>query len=497
MQSQNLLLQICMKKISMTIVLVIFCWLNPYYQNQSVLAQTPDQNTSNSQKQENLIQEQILETQQPKIEENQTQQPENPEVKKETIDIGVSIGYNTFVVTALALLITILSIVLTISIFVLGFLGYSKIKDIDGIKTTLNTYIDEIKTTLNKDIDEIKTKLNRDEKQLEENITGVNVKLGELNEKINGQVSELQKIVSSERDKTEKLREMIDNISDNLKGQLDQVSDLQKIVSSEGDKTEKLREMINDLGDDFKKYIQAEAVKMNRLGMIDYCIQMKYFEQALKEIKDFEKTYFNEKELLKRCQINRATILCNQEYASIDYDQALKELKEMSNWPEYQRETYNLIAYCYSQKYYDLDCQETDLIKQAKEQLKQLEKIIAEENTREVFNLKINLGNCEIHLEKFQEALEYFNSAESFIDGINSINSPSEFYLWRAGKLICYLSCIDKCKTELNQEFQIFTSNIDEWNEGLKYCKKHFPHLDKYLKKLEEEFEKFKQGETT
>jgi len=137
MQSQNLLLHIWMKKISMTIVLVIFCWLNPSYHNQLVLAQTQDQNTPNLPKQENLIQKQSLETQQPKIKENPTQQPEKPEVKKETIDLGVSIGYNTFVVTALALLITILSIVLTISIFVLGFLGYSKIKDIEGIKKDL------------------------------------------------------------------------------------------------------------------------------------------------------------------------------------------------------------------------------------------------------------------------------------------------------------------------------------------------------------------------
>lgn len=169
----------------------------------------------------------------------------------------------------------------------------------------------------------------------------------------------------------------------------------------------------------------------------------------------------------------------------------------MLDWDEYKIEIYNLIAYCYSQKYYNSDCQETDLIKQAKEQLKQLEKIIAEENQRENFKLKINLGNCEIHLGNFKAALQYFYDADSFLDGINSQNSPGEFYLWRSGKLICYLSCIEQYKSELEQEFQIFTSNIDEWNEGVQYCKKHFQHLDKYLNKLEEEFNTFKNKVNT
>ncbi|XDE60838.1 hypothetical protein AB3M80_19280 [Arthrospira platensis BEA 1257B] len=508
MQSQNLLLHIWMKKISMTIVLVIFCWLNPSYHNQSVLAQTQDQNTPNLPKQENLIQKQSLETQQPKIKENPTQQPEKPEVKKETINLGVSIGYNTFVVTALALLITILSIVLTISIFILGYLGYSKIdkttteklnkkmkeieeikekfdedikaikakldekiknldQDIEAIKANLNadeqklktniTDLDEKIKNLDQDIEAIKANLNADEQKLKTNITDVNAKLGELSEKINGQVSELQKIVSSERDKTENLTKMIDNISD-----------------------------------DFKKYIQAEAIKMNVLTMVNHYMKMKNFEQALKEIEDFEKKYLNEKELLKRCKLNRATILCNQEYALNNYDLALKNLEELLDWAEYKIEIYNLIAYCYSQKYYNSYCQETNLIKKAKKQLEQLKEIIAEKNQRENFKLKINLGNCEIHLGDFKAALQYFYDADSYLDGINSQNSPGEFYLWRVGKLICYLSCIEQYKSELDQEFQIFTSNIDEWNEGLRYCKKNFQHLEKYLNKLEEEFNTFK-----
>ncbi|MDT9215170.1 MAG: hypothetical protein P5697_17020 [Limnospira sp. PMC 1256.20] len=465
-----------MKKISMTIVLVIFCWLNPSYHNQSVLAQTQDQNTPNLPKQENLIQKQSLETQQPKIKENPTQQPEKPEVKKETIDLGVSIGYNTFVVTALALLITILSIVLTISIFILGYLGYSKIdkttteklnkkmKEIEEIKEKFDEDIKAIKAkldekikNLDQDIEAIKANLNADEQKLKTNITDVNAKLGELSEKINGQVSELQKIVSSERDKTENLTKMIDNISD-----------------------------------DFKKYIQAEAIKMNVLTMVDHYMKMKNFEQALKEIEDFEKKYLNEKELLKRCKLNRATILCNQEYALNNYDLALKNLEELLDWAEYKIEIYNLIAYCYSQKYYNSYCQETNLIKKAKKQLEQLKEIIAEKNQRENFKLKINLGNCEIHLGDFKAALQYFYDADSYLDGINSQNSPGEFYLWRVGKLICYLSCIEQYKSELDQEFQIFTSNIDEWNEGLRYCKKNFQHLEKYLNKLEEEFNTFK-----
>ncbi|WP_315660741.1 hypothetical protein [Limnospira sp. PMC 1298.21] len=460
----------------MTIVLVIFCWLNPSYHNQSVLAQTQDQNTPNLPKQENLIQKQSLETQQPKIKENPTQQPEKPEVKKETIDLGVSIGYNTFVVTALALLITILSIVLTISIFILGYLGYSKIdkttteklnkkmKEIEEIKEKFDEDIKAIKAkldekikNLDQDIEAIKANLNADEQKLKTNITDVNAKLGELSEKINGQVSELQKIVSSERDKTENLTKMIDNISD-----------------------------------DFKKYIQAEAIKMNVLTMVDHYMKMKNFEQALKEIEDFEKKYLNEKELLKRCKLNRATILCNQEYALNNYDLALKNLEELLDWAEYKIEIYNLIAYCYSQKYYNSYCQETNLIKKAKKQLEQLKEIIAEKNQRENFKLKINLGNCEIHLGDFKAALQYFYDADSYLDGINSQNSPGEFYLWRVGKLICYLSCIEQYKSELDQEFQIFTSNIDEWNEGLRYCKKNFQHLEKYLNKLEEEFNTFK-----
>lgn len=424
MQSQNSLVHICMKKISMTIVLVIFCWLNPSYHNQSVLAQTQDQNTPNLPKQENLIQKQSLETQQPKLEENQTQQLEKPEVKKETIDLGVSIGYNTFVVTALALLITILSIVLTIFIFVLGFSGYSEIKELE-----------------------------KEIKELEKEKDGIST----------------------------------------------EIRNIQETVSSEEEKTEKLREMIKDVNEDFKKYIQAEAAKINKLGMVDYYMQMKYFEQALKEIEDFEKTHFNEEELLKRCKLNKASILCNQEYASKNYDQALKYLKELSNLTEseYEREIYNLVAYCYSQKYYDSDCQETDLIKQAKHKLKQLEEIIAEENQREIFNLKINLGNCEIHLGNFKAALQYFGDADICIDGINSKTSPGEFYLWQFGKLICYSCCVDRHNTELNQEFQKFVDNIDEWNEGLRYCKKNFQHLDKYLNKLEEEFNTFKNQVNT
>jgi len=415
MQSQKLLVHIYIKKISMTILLVIFCWLNPSYQNQSVLAQTPDQNTPNLQKQENPIHQQSLET----------QQLEKPEFEKETIDIGVSIGYNTFVVTALALLITILSIVLTIFIFVIGFLGYSQ-------------------------INKFKKRLETDEQ----------------------------------------------NLADKIKQMDEQLLKAQNSVNTE---TQNLRKMIDNINDDFKKYIQAEASKMQRLGMVDYHIQMKNFEQALEEIEEFFKKYANEneEELLKRCQINKASILCNQEYASTNYDLALKTLEELLDWAEYKIEIYNLMAYCYSQKYYDSDCQETDLLKQAKEKLKQLEKIIAEENKRENFKLKINLGNYEIHLGNFKMALQYFYDADSCIDGINSKNSPSEFYLWQFGKLICYSSCVDRHKTELNQEFQKFVSNIDEWNEGLKYCKKNFSHLDKYLKKLEEEFEKFKQGETT
>jgi tetratricopeptide (TPR) repeat protein len=492
MQIQKLSLNISIKKLSTTFLLIAFCLLIPLSHNQKVLAQTPEKNIPNSPKQEKPIEKQNLQPNNPqpqKIEENQTQQPEKPEVKKETIDIGVSIGYNTFVVTALALLITILSIVLTIFIFVLGFLGYSEIKKIRGLSNELQKEKDEISKQIEKIQRETNTKSETIKSQLEDLEKQIN---GQLN-----QVSDLQKTVSSEINKTENLTKMIDNISDDLNGQLNQVSDLQKTVSSEIDKTENLTKMIDNISDNFKKYIQTEAIKMNMLTMVDHYRKMKNFEQSLKEIEDFEKKYLDEKELLKKCKLNRASILCNQEYGLNNYDLALKNLEELLDWGEDQIEIYNLIAYCYSQKYYDSDCQETNLIKQAKEQLKQLEKIIAEDNQRENFKLKINLGNYEIHLGDFKAALQYFHEADSCLDGINSQNSPGEFYLWRVGKLICYLSCIQQYKSELEQEFQIFTSNIDEWNEGLKYCKIHFQHLGKYLTKLEEEFDKFKQGETT
>jgi hypothetical protein len=204
-----------------------------------------------------------------------------------------------------------------------------------------------------------------------------------------------------------------------------------------------------------------------------------------------------DKELLKICKLNKATILCDQEYISTNYDLALKNLRELLDWAEYQIEIYNLIAYCYSQKYYDSYCQETNMLKKAKEHLKQLEEIIAEDNQRENFKLKINLENFEIHLGDFKAALQYFCDADSCLDGINSQNSPGEFYLWRAGKLICYLSCVEQYRSELEQEFRVFTYNINEWNEGLEYCKKHFRHLAKYLNKLGEEFNIFKNKVNT
>lgn len=120
----------------MRILLIIFCTLNTYNLNQyqSVISKKQNQITLDLQKEEKLIQKENRNLQNLSIEEeeNDTQHLEVSGAEKEPINVGVSIGYNTFVVTALALLITILSIVLTIFIFILGFSGYSKIKEIKG-----------------------------------------------------------------------------------------------------------------------------------------------------------------------------------------------------------------------------------------------------------------------------------------------------------------------------------------------------------------------------
>ena len=412
--------------------------MNTYNLNhdQSVIAQTQDQSTFNLQNEEDLIQKENRNPHNIGIEIADTQQLEISEPEEEPINIGVSIGYNTFVVTALALLITILSIVLTIGIFVLGFSGYSKIKEIKGKLVDAETEINEKKQNMDAELKNLKTQINE-------------------------RVSELQTTVSSEEVKTEKLREMIYNVNYEL-----------------------------------KQYIQAEAAKMNRLAIVDTYIQMKDFEQALREIEDFENKHSDEKELLRICKLNKAMILCNQEYDSKNYDLSLKCLEELLDWSEYKVEIYNLIAYCYSEKYYDSNCKETNLIKQAKEHLKQLDKITAKKitakkNPREIFNLKINLGYCEIHLGNFREALEYFEASDNFVDGINPKNFPSQFYLWRAGKLICYLY-YEQYKTELEQEFEKFITSPNEWNNGLRFCKQRFKPLGNHLNKLEQKFNEFK-----
>jgi hypothetical protein len=212
----------------MRILLIIFCTLNTYSLNQYQLVISKNQNqvTLDLQKEESKTEDRSLENL--SIEENDTQYLEVSGLEKEPINIGVSIGYNTFVVTALALLITILSIVLTIFIFVLGFSGYYKIKEIKGKLVEAESEISRKKQSMDPELKNLKTQ-------------------------ISGQVSKLQTTLSSEESKTEKLKEMIYNVNADL-----------------------------------KQYIQGEAAKMNVLAMVDHYRKMKNFEQALKEIDFFE-----------------------------------------------------------------------------------------------------------------------------------------------------------------------------------------------------------------